>query len=43
MALKLNILITIGIRVPFGGSNGRNNLATPIGGFHAAGWMSPLD
>ena len=34
---------TIGIRVPFGGSNGRNNLATPIGGFHAAGWMSPLD
>ncbi len=35
--------LSIGVRVPFGGSNGNNNLSTPSAGYKAAGWMAPLD
>ena len=35
--------LSIGVRVPFGGSNGNNNLSTPSAGYKAAGWMLPLD
>ncbi|MCP4122542.1 MAG: hypothetical protein GY751_12385 [Bacteroidetes bacterium] len=35
--------IFLGIRMPFGGAKGRNNLETPMGAFNAAGWMHPLD
>ena len=35
--------LSIGVRVPFGGSNGINNLSTPSAGYKAAGWMAPLD
>lgn len=34
--------ISFGVRYSFGGAS-RNNLATPIGGFKAAGWAEPLD